>query len=298
MNQPMKILFAYDGSECAHAALGDLRRAGLPPDTQVTVISVAEFWLPTPHSIGGVDTQFSESSPTAFEQAEAQALEASQYLRTAFPHWEVSHAAVSGSPARILLEKADAWRPDLIVIGSHGRTALGRFFLGSVSQKVLTEADCSVRIARGRATQAQRPVAILIGMDGSPGAVAAVQAVAARQWPPGSEARLLSAEFSVPAVSANHMIGSVTQWLRDERERIRLASAEAETKLRAAELTVTTVAEVGDPKQLLIAQAEQWEADCIFVGAKKRSRVDRFLLGSVSAAVAARAQCSVEVVRV
>ncbi len=92
--------------------------------------------------------------------------------------------------------------------------------------------------------------------------------------------------------------GSVTQWLQDERDRIRHVVAEAETKLRAAGLTVTTVAEVGDPKQLLIAQAEQWEADCIFVGAKKHGRVDRFLLGSVSATVAARAHCSVEVVRV
>ena len=41
--------------------------------------------------------------------------------------------------------------PDLIVVGSHGRSALGRFMLGSVSQKVVTEAHCSVRVARGRA---------------------------------------------------------------------------------------------------------------------------------------------------
>jgi nucleotide-binding universal stress UspA family protein len=47
---------------------------------------------------------------------------------------------------------------------------------------------------------------------------------------------------------------------------------------------------------LLIAEAESWGADCIFVGARGMGRIGRFLLGSVSSAVAARAHCSVEVV--
>ncbi|HEX2491994.1 MAG TPA: universal stress protein [Blastocatellia bacterium] len=50
-----------------------------------------------------------------------------------------------------------------------------------------------------------------------------------------------------------------------------------------------------DPKRLLIAEAESWGADCIFVGARGMGRIERFLLGSVSSAVTARAHCSVEV---
>jgi nucleotide-binding universal stress UspA family protein len=53
----------------------------------------------------------------------------------------------------------------------------------------------------------------------------------------------------------------------------------------------------GDPKQILIEEAESWQADSIFVGAKGMRGIERLLLGSVSAAVAARAHCSVEVVR-
>jgi nucleotide-binding universal stress UspA family protein len=68
-------------------------------------------------------------------------------------------------------------------------------------------------------------------------------------------------------------------------------------ELRAAGLATTAVVEEADPKTLLLREAEQWSADCIFLGANGHGAVARFLLGSVSASVAARALCSVEVVR-
>ncbi|MFN2514262.1 MAG: universal stress protein, partial [Pyrinomonadaceae bacterium] len=86
---------------------------------------------------------------------------------------------------------ADQWKPDLIVVGSHGRTALGRFVLGSVSQRVLTEARCSVRIARGRVEEPDSPVRMIVGIEGSPGSEEAVRAVAVRTWPPNSEVKLM-----------------------------------------------------------------------------------------------------------
>jgi nucleotide-binding universal stress UspA family protein len=68
-------------------------------------------------------------------------------------------------------------------------------------------------------------------------------------------------------------------------------------ELRSTGLSVTADVQEGDPKDVLVKQAEQWSADCIFVGAKGHRGMERFLLGSVSASVAARAHCSVEVVR-
>ncbi|MCV4785306.1 universal stress protein, partial [Escherichia coli] len=62
----------------------------------------------------------------------------------------MSVEACADSPAWGIIKRADEWQPDLIVVGSHGRTAIERFVLGSVSQKVLYEARCSVRIARAR----------------------------------------------------------------------------------------------------------------------------------------------------
>jgi nucleotide-binding universal stress UspA family protein len=68
-------------------------------------------------------------------------------------------------------------------------------------------------------------------------------------------------------------------------------------ELRAAGLAPTPLVEEGDPKRVLVEEAERWAADCIFVGAKGHGALERILIGSVSAAVAARAHCSVEVVR-
>lgn len=60
----------------------------------------------------------------------------------------------------------------------------------------------------------------------------------------------------------------------------------------------TAAVKEGDAKSVLIAEAQDWEADSIFVGSRGRHNAYmRFFLGSVSAAVVADATCSVEVVR-
>jgi nucleotide-binding universal stress UspA family protein len=68
--------------------------------------------------------------------------------------------------------------------------------------------------------------------------------------------------------------------------------------LQAAELIVSSKVEQGDPKQLIVANAEEWGAECIFIGASQGYRaLEQLLLGSVATAVVSRAHCSVEVVR-
>jgi nucleotide-binding universal stress UspA family protein len=69
-------------------------------------------------------------------------------------------------------------------------------------------------------------------------------------------------------------------------ERIRNAGLHAEVLIRR-----------GNPADEILDEAHTWDADCVFVGAKGTRGIDRLLLGSVSSAVAARAHCSVEVVR-
>lgn len=301
MRERMKILIAYDGSECADAALADLRRAGLPRDVDALVFSVAEVWMPPPPPSSyeiveaAREVQSAEELQRRYEKSSSavtEALELAQgaenRLRSDFPNWKVGTDASLGSPARELIAKADEWEPDLIVVGSHGRTALGRFVLGSVSQKVLSEARCAVRIARRQSAPDNYPVRIVIGMDDSPDAKLAVREVATRKWTPRS------AVWLVTAIEPFQMYEPEPG---RQEARVKDLHREAETRLREAGLDVKSVIKEGDPKHVLTQTAETLKADCLFLGARGYSFLERFLIGSVSSAVAARAHCSVEVMR-
>ncbi|HEY7160759.1 MAG TPA: universal stress protein, partial [Acidobacteriota bacterium] len=78
-------------------------------------------------------------------------------------------------------------------------------------------------------------------------------------------------------------------WLKE------IIDAQSE-KLRNVGLRTSTIIEEGNAKQILLQFADQWKADCIFVGARGLTRIGRFLLGSVSTAISTRAHCSVEVI--
>jgi nucleotide-binding universal stress UspA family protein len=311
----MKILIAYDGSESADKGIEALSRAGLPVDVDALVVSVAEVWLPPPG--GDFDDTFPLQIPAGLKRArahaaqivrEAQELAAagSKRVRESFPEWTLHHRAVAGSPAHEVLNLAREWKPSLIVVGSHGRSALGRFVLGSVSQKVLTEAQTSVRITRQTTGTGASATRIVVGVDGSAGAEQAVRAVAIRSWTAGSEVRVVVADDLLMANSAYRIIPPVDDFVdevnRTERTEAERIAAKAVEELRARlvekNVTVSSAILTGDPKQVIVRHAEEFGADCIFTGATGfNNPIERFLVGSVSAAVAARAHCSVEVVR-
>ena len=300
MNQPMRILIAYDGSSGADAVLADLERAGLPNDLEAIVICVADvcLWpMSNPEATRAIPELPSvkkahRQALQPVEEAHALATEASRRLRERFPGWQVSAESRGDSPAWAIIQKADQWKPDLVIIGSHGRSALGNLF-GSVSQKVIAETACSVRVARANTNPSTSKVRIVIGVDGSAGAESAVRRVAERLWPTGSEVRLVGA--------LDPMIATALQWVEggalDERAWMSKRVESSVERLQASGLTVTTVIKEGDPKRILTDEAKEWRADCIFVGARGLRGIGRFLLGSVSAAVVARAHCSAEVVR-
>lgn len=315
MRDGMKILIAYDGSTCADAALDDLQFAGLPRVGEAVIMSITEVWLPPPPgssyeileqaSIVRVPLDLKRvyaKGSLAVKEARALAERGAIRFRAFFPGWKVKTEASYGSPAWELVLKADKWRPDLVVVGSHGRSALGRFILGSVSQRVLTESRCSVRVARGRVRRARTPVRILIGIDGSDSANAALREVAQRRWPARTEARVVIVDDPIEPTLVGGFMPAVAESVAvsnriDQMELKRIAAAGAKL-IKSRNLRASTVVEQGDPKRVLPAIAESWGANCIFVGATGFSnRLERFLLGSVSAAVAARAHCSVEVVR-
>jgi len=306
--EKMKILLAYDGSECAEVALTDLKRAGLPAEAEALVISVADVFVPPPldESESSVPAYVPEAirhahehAQQTVEQSEVLAKRASEQIRSIFPGWTVSHKAEADSPAWALIRKADEWKPDLIVMGARGHSVFGgRLILGSISQRVLYEARCSVRIARANRKRADEPVRILIGVDNSGDSNAAIDAVRSRSWPEGSEVALLAVVDTVMPINTE---ASVMKWIEVGEERnwdqVREIFAPVAETLRRAGLHTEVLITRGNPADQILGEADSWGADCIFIGAKGTRGIERLLLGSVSSAVSARAHCSVEVSR-
>jgi nucleotide-binding universal stress UspA family protein len=295
MTELMRILMAYDGSRYADAALDDLRWAGLPHEAEALILTVVDVGLRLPSyeeseassaarlDIIGLHKARQQIAP-AVEEARAMAVQAGERVRAHFPDWEVGAEAVADSPAAAIIRMANEWPADLIVVRVQGRSALSRLMLGSVSQKVVTSAACSVRIARGRPGRRDASLRIAVCVDGSADAAAAVRDVATRVWPDGTEA-------CVFAVRNRY-------WSEDDAKQWYHGKVDAAVEeLRTAGLTASSVLREGHPQRVLLEEMARWGADCVFVGSRGLGQLKRFLLGSVSAAVAVRAHCSMEVVR-
>ena len=301
MSEIFKILVAYDGSDFANAALADLRFAGLPQnDTEVLIMSVAEVWLPpanseedddeTPAFVAEIVRKKHEKNRQILENTRNLTEQAAEKLRTFFPDWTIQPEATYGSPAWEILSRAAEFQPDLIVAGSQGLSGLQRIWIGSVSQKIVTEAKCSVRVSRRTNQDEGFPSRLVLAFDGTDGAEKAAEAISKRHWKTGSEVRVVIVE-DYENVRSSFSSDGETLELENRGEEIVKG-------LQTADLTASLKILEGDPKNLIIREAEHFRADCIFVGATKFSgAMERFLLGSVSSAITARAHCSVEVVR-
>jgi nucleotide-binding universal stress UspA family protein len=207
-----------------------------------------------------------------------------------------------GSPPREILARAESFHPDMIVVGEP-RHALSEhnLFVGHTSHVLLTESNCSIRIARVDKRPASHPQKIIVGFDGSVGAKLSVRSIAARHWPAGTTVQLL-------AVADTSILGSIGRFnpaMRGAAVETKFASQWAETlasqslaDLERAGIKSSVTVLLGHPQDVIIREAERVGADTIFVGPHcSNNSFERFLIGSVSASVAARAPCSVEVVR-
>jgi nucleotide-binding universal stress UspA family protein len=311
----MKVLIAYDGSKCSDVALDDLTHAGLPERGDALVMSVAEVWLPPPppstveilelavtaKGALGLERKYMANAQVV-KDADEMAAKAAARFQALFPKWTVKHESVWGSPNWELFSRAEEWKADLMVVGSHGRSAVGRLFLGSISQWLLNEARCSVRVARGKLDEPDFPVRMILALDGSRSADRALEEIASRKWHSPSEVRVVMVnqplDLTYIGGMAPPLVDSIDAINHEERDRsLRIVQAAAK-KLEKAGLRATADVCEGDPKTVLVKLAEDWCADCVFVGATGlTNRFERFLLGSTAAAIAARAHCSVEVVR-
>jgi nucleotide-binding universal stress UspA family protein len=286
----MRILIGYDGSYHANAALKDLLRAGLPVEAQAVVMSIPKFSLVDGSKIernGRTDAP--AISVEEVEAAAAMAKHASDLIRENFPAWEVRADLAVGSAVRVVAKKARQWNPNLIVLGLQNGAESARPYFGDVSRRIAIEAKCSVRVARGINAETDEAPRILLCVDSSRYAEAAVCAVSSRGWPKGTEVRILTVvdpfDYSIP------------EFFDKAIER-----AESFHRIIANELDHTpaftsSVVLEGEPAKLILKVADEWRPDSIFIAPHGGNRFSSFLPDSVSGTVVARAKCTVEFAR-
>lgn len=302
MNEPMKILIAYDGSSYADAAIDDLKLAGLPEKGEALVVSVSD--ISKSSSIGNagevgvlgkfVSTRLLEETIALTHRERARvrneavklAIRGGRRLLSILPNWRLKNQVALGDPAEELMKKSDEFDPDLIVLGSRGRSAIGRFFLGSVSQQVAEKANSSVRVFRQIFENTHSPATnrIIIGASSLPDAEEVIRAVATRRWRENTEIRLHVVDDGISA----GRISAVYPYAKAIFE-------QAVETLQATGARVSVNIKSGTTESVLLEKAEKWKAGSIFIA--NETAYQEKGLGALAANLITRAKCTVEIVR-
>jgi nucleotide-binding universal stress UspA family protein len=198
---------------------------------------------------------------------------------------------------RPIVAEVDASEADLLVIGSHGRSPLEQFLLGSTSDSVARRSNCPVLVVPPDAPPAGdgRFRRIVCAMDFSPPAVRAfrhalhlpcardaeVTVLHAIEMPPELRDRQIAAAFDVEAVRA-----AAAAAARQRLEALSPGDAAATVQIHAR------VAE-GRAHRQILETARQQDADLIVLGMHGRHALDRWVFGSNTRAVLREAPCPV-----
>ncbi|WP_411966215.1 universal stress protein [Haloferax sp. YSMS24] len=188
---------------------------------------------------------------------------------------------VQGNPAPTIVQYADRYDYDLIVMPTHARQGLSRRLLGSVTEKVVRLSEKPVLTARMESTdQLTFPYeGILIPTDGSKSAARAAEH--------GLElAAATDATVHVLSVVDDSSLGPDVRSMLSGKEYEQVAAdAVADVVSKAKEFDVPTVVEHiehGAPSDRINTVVDEHDVDAVVMGTTGRSGVDRILLGSVA----------------
>jgi len=295
----MRVLIALDSSPASERVLDEALARPWPKGTTFSVVTV-------------VDIQRFTRFPVLIEDAKREGdrlVKASAEKLSRTGHKTLSEV-ILGFPRKAFSEYAKEWHADLIMTGSHGHSAIGRFLLGSVAQGILRTAPCSMEIVRsasGAPAPSSHPMKILLATDGSDCSVAAAHSVASRPWPDGTvfkilcveELMVLDGQIATSSLSPIYPASLLEELITQARDRASSAVEAARDILRRAGMKVLEdhAMPVGEPRAIILDTAKTWGADLLVLGSHGRHGLDRFLMGSVAESVAIHAHCSVEVIR-
>lgn len=147
----MRIMLAIDGSPCSKAAVEEVRRRPWPEGSEVRLLTVRS---PIETMLLQEASHLPLPEELIFKQSGWQEVDfmndALAALESSVTDLKITPVLLEGRAKDAILDDAEQWGADLIVIGSHGYGVVRHFFLGSVSLAVALNAACSVEIVRHR----------------------------------------------------------------------------------------------------------------------------------------------------
>lgn len=267
------VLLPFDGSDGAAGALHHAAEIAHWADATIHVLFVADT---ARHSVSVVETEVVDG---LVQEGEAIVEQAEKTLDTLDVDYESD--VVQGNPAPTIVEYAERYDHDVIVMPTHGREGVSRYLLGSVTEKVVRLASVPVLTARMQPDeQLTFPYEnILLPTDGSAGAAHAAEHGL-------SLAAALDATVHVLSVVDDTSLGLDVRSAISGREREQAATdavddfvSEAET--RGVSNTVSHI-EHGSPIEVILDTIDSNDIHAVVMGTTGRRGSDRILLGSVA----------------
>jgi len=285
----MRIVAGVDWSDDAFAAveqIGLLYR----PDDVVLVHGVDLGMFQSPIVAGAINLQGYDEFRQALIDAGRQAVERCRTLLPAETPsirtmCEVQH------PAAFILDSATTVKADLIVVGTHDHSRMKEIIAGSVSHRILLHATVPTLIVKGKA----RPIArVLLAVEGREDAIRLQTWLTSHPFKNPVTVTILSVVLSLHRVESHLLVG-LESWSEQSTRQAQQVVNDTAQALASPHFTVSTDVRLGDPITTVCEVGNSH--DLIVVGSHGRKGFDRFLMGSVSHAIAHQAGCSVLVVR-
>jgi nucleotide-binding universal stress UspA family protein len=142
----VKILLAIEDSKFSEAATQTVIRQMRPDGAEVCILHVTEpKWLVLDYELGQLG-QIEAAREDALQQGKELLARVEPVVAAA--GFSTTTALEEGDARFVIVDRAEQWHADVIVMGSHGRKGLGRLLLGSVAEHVARHAHCTVMIVR------------------------------------------------------------------------------------------------------------------------------------------------------
>jgi nucleotide-binding universal stress UspA family protein len=281
------IVVGVDGSAASDSAVvwaaRDASMRGLP----LSLVHTFKTFVPSFPQIpmpGGIAEWQEDDGRKVLEQAAKIAEDAMPAERKV----SISHEVKCSPPVPTLVEMSES--AEMIVVGTTGRSAIGRVLLGSVSTGVVRGAHCPVAVIRAETSNKAGPTraGVLVGIDCSPASERALEIAF-------EEASLRGVELTALHAWSDLAVYQIpwVDW-QPEAER-NLAEYLAGWKERYPDVAVNRQIALDHPGRVLIEESES--AELVVVGSHGRGAAAGMLLGSVSNAVVHAAHAPVIVAR-